>query len=259
MSPLVKNAYIFLERLTSRFTAKLIIVAEKDIQKGLRNKIGKPEQYYLIRSSIPLDEFDPSRYDRAAIRKELGIPDNVPVLGSLGRFSAQKNPLDWVRVAGQVGRSLPDCRFLLVGDGPLRQQVIEALKTEEIFDRAILTGLRRDPARMFAAMDVFLLTSLWEGLPRVIPQAMAMRIPPVAYRVDGTEESITNGQTGFLAEPGDIEGMSSCCTYLLKDQALRQKIGDTGHLSTTQEFDLTHMIHQIEDLYTQLLEDRKTV
>lgn len=255
MSPLVKNTYIFLERLTARFTAKLIVVAGKDIQKGLQNKIGKAEQYRLIRSSIPLDEFDPSRYDGLAIRKELGIPEGVPVLGSLGRFSAQKNPLDWVRVAGQVGRSLPNCRFLLVGDGPLRQQVIDALKAEGVYYRTILTGLRRDPARMFSAMDVFLLTSLWEGLPRVIPQAMAMRIPPVAYRVDGTEESIMNGQTGFLADPGDIQGMVGCCIRLLQDPALLQKIGDAGHLFATQEFDITHMIHQIEDLYSQLLDN----
>src|SRR5690606_20155186 len=101
--------------------------------------IGRPEQYHLIRSAIPLEAFTPSPELRRAAREELGLPPEAPVLGSLGRFSEQKNPLDWVAVAGRVGQALPECRFLLVGDGPLRPQVEAALRGAGIAGRAVLT------------------------------------------------------------------------------------------------------------------------
>jgi glycosyltransferase involved in cell wall biosynthesis len=251
--------YIWLERLAASFSDALIVVAEKDIQKGLDHKIGRREQYQLIRSAIPLDEFDPGRYDRAGIRAELGIPIGAPVLGNVGRFSAQKNPLDWVQAAGEVGRRLPKARFLLVGDGPMQPQVVEALKQAAIFDRAILTGLRRDPARMMAAMDVFLLTSLWEGLPRVIPQAMAMGVPVIANRADGTSEAIHNGRTGFLVDPGDLHSTVDWAVELLSDPARRQSIAAAAQAYARREFDLTEMIARIEVLYTRLLQQKGVI
>lgn len=252
MSPLTRWTYILLERLAARFTDALIVVAQPDIDKGLRAGIGRPEQYHLIRSAIPLDEFDPSTVDRAAVRRELGPPLDAPVLGNVGRFSAQKNPLDWVRVAGRVARARPDCRFLLVGDGPLRPQVEAALIEEGIVTQTVLTGLRRDVPRMLAAMDVFLLTSLWEGLPRVIPQAMAMEVPVVANRADGTAEAIQHGETGYLVEPGDVESAAAYCLELLNDPARRSEMGQRGRARALGEFDVRQMVAQIAALYDEL-------
>lgn len=253
MAPPVRWSYILLERLTARFTDTLIVVARPDIEKGLRAGIGRPEQYKLIRSAIPLDEFNPVAVDRVAVRRELGLPLDAPVLGNVGRFSAQKNPLDWVRVAGLVARKRPDCRFLLVGDGPLRGKVELALAEEGIADRTVLTGLRRDVPRMLAAMDVFLLTSLWEGLPRVIPQAMAMEVPVVANRADGTAEAIRHGETGYLVEPGDVESAAAYCLELLSDPVRRRQMGAAGRAYALEEFDVRQMIAQIAALYESLL------
>lgn len=252
MAAPVRWTYILLERLTARFTDALIVVARPDIDKGLRAGIGQPQQYRLIRSAIPLDEFDPAEFDRAAVRRELGLPLDAPVLGNVGRFSAQKNPLDWVRVAGRVARARPDCHFLLVGDGPLRGQVEAALAAEGIAQRTVLTGLRRDVPRMLAAMDVFLLTSLWEGLPRVIPQAMAMAVPVVANRADGVAEAIQHGQTGYLVEPGDLESMAAHCLTLLNEPARRHEMGQRGRAYARREFDVQQMVAQIAALYDEL-------
>ena len=256
MSPLVSQIYIWLERLGASLSDVLIVVASRDIEKGLQAGIGKPGQYRLIRSAIPLDEFDPARVDRTAVRAELGLPLDAPVLGNVGRFSAQKNPLDWVRIAGQVARELPDCRFLLVGDGPLRAQVEGLLEQESLAERTILTGLRRDTPRMLGAMDVFLLTSLWEGLPRVIPQAMAMGVPVVSTRVDGSGEGIQHGSTGYLAEIGDLERLGAYCLELLADPEKRRLMGERGREFAAREFDLVHMVAQIDGLYTSLFEGR---
>jgi len=253
MHPAVRNIYIFLERWIARFTNTLIAVAEKDVEKGLKYGIGRPEQYRLIRSAIPLDEFDPGRVDRDTVRAELDIPTDAPVLGNVGRFSTQKNPLDWVRVAGRVGRSLPECRFILVGDGPLHPEVMIALSEEGIIDRTILTGLRRDVPRLMAAMDVFLLTSLWEGLPRVIPQAMAMGLPVVANAVDGSSEAVVQGETGYLCPPGALDEMAERCAELLRDPARRQAMGKKGQDYASREFDVRQMVAQIDAVYQELL------
>lgn len=253
MSPLTRNIYIWLERWMARFTGALIVVAEQDIQKGLQAGIGRQEQYHLIHSAIPLDEFNPAHIDRAAVRQELGIPPEAVVVGNVGRFSAQKNPLDWVKAAGKVGRARPQARFLLVGDGPLRPEVEAALQMEGIADQTILTGLRRDVPRWMGTMDVFLLSSLWEGLPRVIPQAMAMGLPVVANRADGTVEAIQDGQTGFLCTPGSIDEMAEHCLALVDNPLLRHEMGTRGQAFAGQEFDLNRMIHQIDQLYETLL------
>jgi len=247
-----RQVYIALEKYCARFTDKLIVVTNLDIKKGLQAGIGHPEQYTLIRSAIPLEVFDPSRYDQTAVRRELGIPLDAPVLGNVGRFSAQKNPLAWVRVAGNVAQRLPGCHFLMVGDGPMRSQVEAALKTEGIFERTVLTGLRRDVPQIMAAMDVFLLTSLWEGLPRVLPQAMSMGLPIVSSRVDGSAEVIREGENGFLFDTGDIEEMSGACLLLLHNESQRKIMGEAGKKTAHQEFDVRHMIIQIEMLYSGL-------
>jgi glycosyltransferase involved in cell wall biosynthesis len=253
MAPLTKKIYVTLERLAAAFTDAMIVVAERDIRKGQKEGIGRRGQFHLIRSAIPLDEFQPDGANREVSRAELGLPQNVPVLGNVGRFSPQKNPLDWIKIAGILGNKLPDCHFLLVGDGPMRVEVENELAAQKISDRTILTGLRRDVPNMMAAMDVFLLTSLWEGLPRVIPQAMAMRLPIVAYRVDGTAEIIQNGETGYLCTPGKISGVADHCLNLLSNPALRLQLGQNGRELATREFNVQHMVNQIANLYEDLL------
>ena len=253
MSPVTRWIYILLQRWIARFSDVLVVVTERDIEKGLQVGIGRREQYRRIRSAIPLDEFDPRLVDRQAIRQELDLPADEVVIGNVGRFSTQKNPLDWVRVAARVGQACPQARFLLVGDGPMRTHVEQALHQAGITERTTLTGLRRDVPRMLAAMDIFLLTSLWEGLPRVIPQAMAMGLPVVANRADGVSEAIQDGSNGYLCSPGEIEQMAERCIELAHHPLTRQEMGCRGQAYALQEFDLQKMITSLEALYDELL------
>lgn len=253
MPPARQSLYKLLEAWVARSTDALIVVTERDIAKGLQARIAVPEKYNLIRSAIPLEEFNPTDLGRQLARQYLSLPAEAVIVGNVGRFSTQKNPLDWVRAAGKISRENPQVRFLLVGDGPLRLQVEEELHRQGIAERTILTGLRRDVPRMLAAMDIFMLSSLWEGLPRVIPQAMAMRLPVVANRADGTCEVIDDGITGFLCPPGDVEKLADNCLQLIHDPVKRQEMGAKGRRFALQEFDLHKMILQIEELYEQLL------
>lgn len=254
MPTVIRMAYVLLERIAASYSQALIAVSRRDIQKGLRHRIGTADQYHLIRSGIPLQDFNPTRWERQAVRGELGIPEEAVVIGNVGRFSAQKNPLDWVRVAGEVAKIHPKVHFLLVGDGPLRAQVLGEIARQGIVQRLILPGLRRDAAHMLAAMDIFMLTSLWEGLPRVIPQAMAMKLPVIAYQADGINEAIQDNETGFLCPAGEIARMAERCLTLLENPDERKRMGEKGKALANQEFGLDKMISQIDKLYRRLLQ-----
>ena len=256
MSPLSNWLYIWLERWIATFTDAMIVVSQTDMEKGLRARVGRLEQYHLIRSAIPLEEFDSTRIDREAVRRELKIPLEATVIGSVCRLSPQKNPLDWMRIAGMVSREYSDVYFLLVGDGPLRKQV-EILSIEEgIAERIVLTGIRRDIPRMLAAMDIFLVTSLWEGLPRTLPQAMRMNLPVIASQIDGAKEIIQHGVNGFLCPPKELAQMAIYCGFLVENSEERRRMGKAGCALATQEFQLPGMIHKIEVLYEKLLSEK---
>ncbi|MCX8062876.1 MAG: glycosyltransferase family 4 protein [Anaerolineales bacterium] len=248
-----KNLFITLEKISAKFTDKLIVVTQKDITKGLKHGIGKPNQYLLIRSAIPLDEFLDSPPDPSPIREELGIPSEAPVIGTIGRLSPQKNPFDWLEIAALIASQKPECYFLLVGDGPLRNQVKKQLDDLHLQNRIILTGLRRDVPRLLSAMDVFLLTSLWEGLPRVIPQAMCREVPIVAYASDGVAEVIEHAKTGLTCPPGEINLAAQYCLRLLDSEELRANIVKEAKKIATEQFDLRIMIQQLEMLYLDRL------
>lgn len=249
--PLVRAAYILLEKLTLPITDKLIVVSALNIEKGLADGIGNPDDYVVIRSGIELGRFGHPQVPRTETRATWGIPNDVPVVGTVTRLSPQKAPLDFVRAAAMVAQSHPQTWFMMVGDGPLRGDV-EALAAElGIADRLILTGLRRDVPELMAAFDIFALSSLWEGLPRVLPQAMATGLPIVSTACDGSAEAITDGENGYLVPPGEPALLAKRVCRLLDDPALAEQFSVTGQ-ERVGEFSEVRMIEQIAALYREL-------
>lgn len=254
MSPVLRILYISLERICAQISDALVFVSHRDMLIAKKTHIGNPDKYRLIRSAIPLDLFDPTLYDKEAIRKKLGVPNNALIVGYIGRFSAQKDPLSWAKVAINVSKVIPNSWFLLVGDGSLRHLVEDEFIHNGLGNRVIFTGIRRDIPQLFSAMDVFMITSLWEGLPRVIPQAMSMKIPVVANNVPGIDEVIKHGSTGYLASIGDINLLSACVCEMLQKPELRSKMSEEAGKIVNEQFNLLNMINQIASLYEELLE-----
>ena len=250
--PLIRAYYIWLEKLTLPITDKLIVVSALNIEKGLADGIGQPDNYLVIRSGIELDRFGHPQVLRADTRAAWGIPQEAVVVGSVTRLSPQKAPLDFVQAAAQVAQQYPQTYFMMVGDGPLRSEV-EALAAKlGIADRLVLTGLRRDVPELMAAFDIFALSSLWEGLPRVLPQAMATSLPIVATACDGSAEAITEGVNGFLVPPGEPKALAERLCQLLADPALAKQLGAAGY-ARVAEFSDRGMVAAIADLYRELL------
>ena len=250
--PLVRNSYVSLERWCARFTDALITVTPRDAERGLSIGIGQPGLYTTIRSGIDIARFGASRQRREAVRAELGLAKSDRVVISVMRLSPQKAPLDLIDAVARLVREVPDARVVLVGDGPLRNAVETRRRELGLGKRLILTGIRRDVPELLSAADVLALSSLWEGLPRVIPQAMAAGLPVVATAIDGSAEAIVHGETGILVPPRDPAALGAALAALLRDPERARAMGEAGRARVV-EFDICRMVDAIEGLYARHL------
>jgi len=244
---------IALEKLTGRITHHFIPVSWANLEKGVSLGIFPRAKATMIRSGIDLELFSSCKVDRKAKRRELGLEEGLPVVVMIACLKPQKAPLDFVEVARRV-LSRKEANFLLVGDGVLRPKVLEAVKRAGISARFHLLGWRWDVAEILACSDVLVLTSLWEGLPRVIPQAMASGVPVVATAVDGTPEAVVHGVSGFLTRPHEVEEMASRVLYLLENPQVAKRMGREAQ-GMVEEFDEGEMLRRQQELYLRLLKE----
>jgi len=257
MGKLRKGFYIFLEKCAGKLTDKIITVSDLDTKKGLNNGIADSGKYITIRSGINLSVFNPATIDVEHEKRKWGIPLTNNVVGSIMRFSKQKNPLDFVKMAAEIVEKNPKVSFLLVGDGSLKPQIESSILQLNLSEKVILTGVRDDVPQLLAVMDVFVLPSLWEGLPRVILQAMAMGLPIVATEVGGTPEAIKEDQNGFLVTPKDFHAIARRVIQLLEDQNLAKKMGERGRKMVYPEFCVKQMVKSTESLYEGLIKSKQ--
>ena len=256
---LVHAAYLAAERAAARITTHFVAVSRANLEEGVRRKVFARDRARVIRSGIRLEPFsDAARARHGApravgpLRRELGLGPDVPLAGMIGCLKPQKAPEDFVRVAALVAAALPSARFVAAGDGELRPAVEAAIRRRGLEGRFTLLGWRRDVPALLADLDVLVLTSRWEGLPRVFPEAMAAGVPIVAFRVDGAPEAVAEGENGWLHEPGDIEGIAGHVSELLADPARARAMGLRGR-ERVEEWDINAMVRRQEDLYTELI------
>ncbi len=252
MTPSRRRFYVVLEKWMARWTDRLVSVSERTTRIGLEHGIGEHSHYSLIRSGIPVEQFRRDPRKRAAIRRSLGIADNEIVIGSVGRLSPQKNPTDFVRIASRLANRYPKVRFIYVGGGPLRAEIEDSISAAGLMDRITLLGLRRDIADILSAFDIFILTSLWEGLPRVVPQALASGLPVIAYDISGIKEIIRPDINGELVRSGDTGAMEEILANLVTNDSLRSELSARAERGFDSSFSEDRMIRDLESLYSEL-------
>jgi len=247
--PIRRGLFVGLERMASRWTDAFIAVSEENIRLGVRERIFPRERCRLIRSG-----FETRRYlsgARDAGRRSLDLPPGVPVVGTVAVFKPQKAPLDFVEVARRVSAACPGTWFVMVGDGEMRSAAERAVEAASLSDRFVFAGWRAEIPDLLRAFDVFLLTSRWEGLPKVVPQALIAGVPVVATAVDGTREIVEDGRDGFLCPPGDFAGLSDRVIRILSGSARIDPGFKRDRL--LREFDQEEMVRAQERLYAELL------
>jgi glycosyltransferase involved in cell wall biosynthesis len=249
--PALRALLLTAERMTARVTTRFIAVSEANRQRGIELGLFSRDRCTLIRSGVDLHLFRHTRVDVEKKKRDLGLAPDRPVVGMIAPLKPQKAPLDFVRMASLVHSVRPEAQFLEIGDGELRQAVEAAARQEGLGDSFRLLGWRRDIPEVLRCLDVLVLTSRWEGLPRVYLEALASGVPVVGTNVDGAAEVIRDGVNGSLVEPGDVGRMAKEVLGLLADPERARAMGRQGQ-ALAEEFDIHEMVRRQEEEYERL-------
>jgi glycosyltransferase involved in cell wall biosynthesis len=246
-----RGAYLQVEQRLAGLAHRLVAVSPALVDAGVSHGIGRAGDYRIIRSGIELARFA-AAVDQGAVRRRLGIPGSAPVVGTVMHLVPAKAPLDFVAVAAQAAAAVDDLHVVVVGDGPCRRDVERAIARTGLGARFHLLGLRDDVPELLRALDVFALTSRWEGMPRVVVEAAAAGIPIVATDVGGTRDIVVDGGSGFLCRPGDVDRLARAVITLLLDPGLAGRLAAAARARVTGDFALSRVVDQHIALYREL-------
>ena len=244
---ITKNFYILLEKLLAKITDVMIFVSKKDMQTALDLKITTPEKARLIRAGVRVYTPENVRdFNKEKLKEELGLkPENKVVL-SISNLKPQKNPLDSVKVAKEVCKVLPNTVFLYLGTGPLEKETQNLIKKYNLENNFKLLGHRTDTTHLLTLTDAFMLTSLWEGLPMALVEALFMKVPAVCYNAGGVAEVLQDGKNGFVIPKKDVKQAAEKLLTILQNNF---KFDDKT-LAALADFDIKDMLLRQEELYT---------
>ncbi|GJG86442.1 hypothetical protein tb265_16230 [Gemmatimonadetes bacterium T265] len=239
------------QRLISTGVDRYIAVSD-EVARGLASNFGFPRaKIAVVRNAVPLEGFD--RPAPPGLRAALD-GGGRPLVLTPARLHEQKG-LD---VLLDAATRVPDATFVLAGDGPLRDVLQTRARTLGIADRVRFLGARDDVPALLAASDLFVLPSLFEGLPLSVLEAMAARTPVIATRIGGTDEAVVDGETGLLVPPRDPEALAAAIRRLLGDPALARRLAAAGHARVHREFSVATMTAQTEAVYDAILDARRS-
>jgi glycosyltransferase involved in cell wall biosynthesis len=252
---LASRIFVWIERVAARITDRIITLTELGKQDHIRYGIGPADLFVPIPCGIDLARFSGDKADGQALRAELGLrPDERLVLWA-GRLTPIKGCDVFLRACALVAPRRPGARFYILGDGPLAGE-LKALSSALGLDDAVrFMGQQSNIPTWMAAADLFVLSSLNEGLGRVLLEAMASHTPIVATAVGGVGEIVDTGVTGILVPPSDPERLSEGMLTLLHDHETASMYGKNGY-EKVREYDTERMVEKTALLYEELIREK---
>jgi glycosyltransferase involved in cell wall biosynthesis len=246
-SPAKRAVFFRVEKLAARWTDHFVAVSQVNLDKGVELGLWTVDQASVIRAGVDLDRFRVPG-DGRETRLRLGVPEGAPLVTQIGNFKPQKAPLDFVHAAAQIADTMPEARFVMVGDGPLLGEAQARAAELGLADRLVFCGWWDDVPGLLAATSVSVLSSLHEGLPCSVVESLAAGVPVVATAVDGTPEVIRSGVNGELVAPGDPTGLAEAVLGILTDDERRQSLAAAA-ADGLDDFDRDRMVRKLEELY----------
>ena len=245
------------EKIAATHTDHYITVANAMKEQYLKAGIGNPNIYTKIYSGFNLKPFIENE-GAAEIRNHFGIKQDDFVVAKIARLFDLKGHNSLFKIAPTLIKQIPNIRFLLIGDGPLKKDFKQIIKNINCEKNFIFAGLV-DPLKiphLVSSVDILVHLSRREGLPRALPQAMAASKPIVAFDYDGAREVCINEETGLLVDQEDLSGLIKSISRLAKDQTLRKSLGNAGRDFVKDKFTINRLVEDQYNLYEKLLSNR---
>jgi glycosyltransferase involved in cell wall biosynthesis len=245
-----------MERGLAALTDRIVAVSEQVKRDLMEYRVAGAEKIGVIPLGFDLKPFLDSAMHRGGFRRELGLNNGGPLVGIVGRIFPIKNHVLFLDAAARIAAGEKEARFVVVGDGTLRRQMEQHANALGIADRVIFTGWRRDLPRIYADLDVLVVSSNNEGTPVSAIEAMASGCPVVATRVGGLPDLIDEGETGCLVPRGDAPALAAAVLRLLRDRESARRIGETARARVAERFTAERLVADIERVYTGLLAEK---
>jgi glycosyltransferase involved in cell wall biosynthesis len=241
------------DRVLRRLTDGAIAVSRSTREFLVKERFVPEDRVRLIWNGAPLDEFAPVPRERALrVRRELGLAEDALVTGTIGRLNAQKGHRFLIEAAALVLRRLSRARVLIVGDGDLMGELRQQAAALGLAERVVFAGHRTDVPDLLGALDVFCVSSLYEGTPLALFEAMASGKAIVSTSVDGCREVLEDGRTAVLVPPADAAALAAGLDRVLGDDALRAEMGRQA-LAASRLYDVRECVDQMQAFYDELL------
>ncbi|BCW97015.1 MAG: glycosyltransferase [Fimbriimonadales bacterium] len=209
------------------------------------------ERFVIIPNGVDTDHFAPPA-DKQSLRIQLGLPPEARIVGLVAYFKPVKNLPLFVEVASRLLQTRSNLHFVLVGDGPERESILQSIRARQLTKHFTLPGACADPREWHQAFDILLLTSRSEALPVTILEANSCGVPAVATRVGGVPDVVQHGETGFIAPPDDPDALTHFVALLLQDEARRRAMGIAVRQRVVQEFSMHAMVNRYARLFREL-------
>ena len=235
-------------------TQRLAIAVSADVAVSIYKNINPKIPVKTVLNGVNTNKFNRKEFVEKGkeTRKQRNIPEKAVVIGTVAVFRTQKRLDVWADLAGTLGKDFPDLHFIMLGDGPMENIIKEKVKEHGLEDRFHLPGRLEEVRPWLAAMDVYLMTSEFEGLPIALLEAMSMSLPVVSTTAGGIGEVITNEKEGLLVPVNKPHELSDPLKKLINDQELRGQMGAAARQRIVSAFSLERMVDELEELYNRL-------
>lgn len=230
-----------------------VVAVSADVATSIRRNVGEGVPVHTVLNGVNVRQFAPGVASGDDCRRSLGIPPGAPVVGTVAVFRVQKRLDHWLAIARRLAMDRPDAHFLMVGDGPERARMEQEAAVLGIADRVHWVGLHEDVRPFLAAMDVYLMTSEFEGLPIALLEAMAIGLVPVVTAVGGIGEVVRHMENGYVRPFGALSEIGSDVTALLADAQARNALGMSARATVAARFSMERMQGELERLYCEVL------
>jgi L-malate glycosyltransferase len=246
---------IIFNRLLLRRGDRIVGVGEAVRHALIVNEGISARRVEVVYNGVDAAAFEENGIDRAAIRREIGVGSDDFVIIQVARLDHLKDHATAIRTIGRIASVRPDARLVLVGEGPERPKIEAEIAQRRVEPQVRLLGLRHDIARLLAAADVFLLTSISEGIPVTLIEAMAARLPVVSSDVGGVSEVIEPGKTGLVTASGDDAALARAVLRMAEDPAMRHEMGQRGRRRAEDVFSRDRMHAAYRARYEEMLRE----
>jgi glycosyltransferase involved in cell wall biosynthesis len=241
---------------TTKFADRIIAVADEVRDYVIRYFRILPEKVITIPNAVSIERFEGKSKEGLALRKEFDISHDAPLLGIVGRLEPQKDHENYLHAAVRIHKNNQDARFLIVGEGYLRDRLIALANSLDLKEVVIFCGSRKDIPAVMAALDILVISSSYEGLPVVLLEAMAASRPIVSTAVSGVLSVVEDGVTGILVDPSNSNALADACLRLIGNPELRKKMGQNGYERVKTYYSVNAMTEKTVMLYKELISTR---